>query len=193
MSMINPNDYVPLSFNDMYWLDINGNIVSRYNNLRILKGLVKPDGYKMYFLKKNNEDKGKWYYAHRLVAEHYIPNPKNLPEVNHHDGDKLNNHKNNLSWCTHKDNIQHSYGVLGRTVPVGEDHWRYGKTHSNDTKKTMSDKKIGENHPKFKGWYIVDGERYTSSYIAAKAVGMHPKTIIAKCMKGVDGYSFEPK
>ena len=46
--------------------------------------------------------------VHRLVAEAYIPNPDNLPQVNHIDEDKSNNHVNNLEWVTHSQNQRHS-------------------------------------------------------------------------------------
>ena len=45
---------------------------------------------------------------HRLVAEAYIPNPDNLPEVNHIDENKLNNHVDNLEWVTRTQNNRHS-------------------------------------------------------------------------------------
>lgn len=58
---------------------------------------------------------GKHRYVHRLVAEYFIPNPLNLPQVNHKDGDKQNNSVNNLEWCTSGDNTRHAIKVLGRS------------------------------------------------------------------------------
>ena len=62
----------------------------------------------------------------RLVAETFIPNPLNLPEVNHKDGNKHNNSVNNLEWVTKSENMKHafrsglakpSYGMLGKKNP----------------------------------------------------------------------------
>ena len=51
---------------------------------------------------------GKMYFVHRLVASKYIPNPDNLPQVNHKDGNKHNNCVDNLEWVSNKDNSLHA-------------------------------------------------------------------------------------
>lgn len=54
--------------------------------------------------------------VHRLVAQHFLDNPNNLPEVNHKDENKLNNNVDNLEWCTHKYNV--NYGT--RNARIGK-------------------------------------------------------------------------
>ena len=73
-----------------------------------LLSLKKIDnlGYKTVCLCKNNQLKNK--RIHRLVAETFLPNSKNLPCVNHIDGNKQNNYVSNLEWCTHSYNTKHA-------------------------------------------------------------------------------------
>ena len=71
--------------------------------------LIEPSddghGYLKVYLSKNKETKT--CLVHRLVAEVFLPNPDNLPEVNHIDEDKTNNRVDNLEWKSHRDNCNH--------------------------------------------------------------------------------------
>jgi len=68
-----------------------------------IHGHLSTNGYmRVYF-------KGEQKLKHRIIAEKFVPNPKELPEVNHIDGDKLNNHYTNLEWVSHQDNVLHGY------------------------------------------------------------------------------------
>lgn len=66
--------------------------------------------------------------VHRLVAKHFIDNPQNLPEVNHKDGNPANNHRTNLEWMTHAENVQHAFDI---GLNNGE-NWQ-GQKHSRST------------------------------------------------------------
>lgn len=67
---------------------------------------LTSDGYLKVTLSKNGESKK--YYLHRLVAIQFIDNNDNLPQVNHKDGNKLNNSVTNLEWCTKQENQNHA-------------------------------------------------------------------------------------
>ena len=85
-------------------------------------GLMNPgentDGYLRVNLHKNGETN--LCYVHRLIAETFLPNPENKPEVNHIDEDKTNNRVENLEWKNHRDNCNH-----------GTRNERIGKTSTN--------------------------------------------------------------
>ena len=98
------DDYLPLSINDNYCISKNGNVYSYYTN-KILKQRNNKKGYPSVYLTING--KGISKVVHRLVAKTFIPNPYNLPQVNHIDGDKTNNNVNNLEWCTNQENHNH--------------------------------------------------------------------------------------
>ena len=75
-----------------------------YRNECFLKPGTTRHGYLFVNLYKNNEKKS--YLIHRLVSEAYIPNPNNLPDVDHIDNDKTHNYVNNLQWITHRENVR---------------------------------------------------------------------------------------
>lgn len=87
--------------------------------------LWKEEGYYSIVLYKN--DGGRTYHIHRLVAQAFIPNPENLPQVNHKDGNKSNNSVENLEWVTCSENVKHAY----KKHLIN--HWaigKFGKEHN---------------------------------------------------------------
>ena len=87
-----------------YFLTEDGRVFSNKRGpLKEMKLRLDRTGYCSIMLHK------KCYKVHRLVAETYIPNPDNLPCVNHKDEDKTNNHVDNLEWCDHAYNCEYSF------------------------------------------------------------------------------------
>ena len=93
-----------------YLIDTNGNIYNK-RTMKKLKDRDNGRGYRAVCL-YNSEGKMVHKYVHRLVAETFIPNPNNLPEVNHIDENKANNSVDNLEWCDRKYN--NNYGSKPR-------------------------------------------------------------------------------
>lgn len=85
----------------------------RNNKLSLCKGrLLRPVANNMGYLRVNLSKEGNTqpYLIHRLVAETFIPNPDNLPEVNHKDETPKHNYVENLEWCSHIYNM--GYGTI---------------------------------------------------------------------------------
>lgn len=84
---------------------------NRTGKTKELKQTKINSGYLQVQLWKKGSEKSKYCLVHRLVAEVFIPNPNNLPEVNHIDENKENNSVENLEWLSHPKNIIHGTGV----------------------------------------------------------------------------------
>lgn len=84
---------------------------------------LNADGYLQVTV--GTADNRTQYRVHRMVAEAFIPNPDNLPEVNHKDYNRTNNNVENLEWSTHADNVAYSAEV-GHYSHFGDSNSNYG-------------------------------------------------------------------
>lgn len=100
------NNWKTLNENNNYEINILGEI-RRKETKHILKPAKIKNGYLTVVLTKDG--KCKTYLLHRLVASNFIKNINGYKEINHIDGNKLNNNVDNLEWCTRKHNISEAY------------------------------------------------------------------------------------
>ena len=91
---------------------------------RFLKGKIDNVGYHVYalaigdrFISNTNKKLSKMVYAHRLIAQLFLPNPNNLPYVHHIDGNRLNNDVSNLKWVSFKQHSQYHTNKTQKEKP----------------------------------------------------------------------------
>lgn len=97
------------SYEGLYTISESGDVMNS-NRKKPVKAKIDRYGYLRLGI-HNGFGKRKWFTIHRLVALTYIPNPNNLPCVNHIDGNKLNNHVSNLEWISVLENVRHSWRI----------------------------------------------------------------------------------
>lgn len=113
-------------------------LVSNYGNVKGTKrgNVLKTDdtsGYSRVTLSKDG--KTTRFLVHRLVAYAFIPHNTDKPHVNHLDNDPLNNHVNNLEWCTHSENMIHAHkqdrlaNIKASQAAIDINYGRYADTH----------------------------------------------------------------
>lgn len=123
---------------------------------RLMKPTISSKGYLYIKLSKNGIAKG--FQVHRIVAEVFIPNPDNKPQVNHLDENPLNNNVNNLVWATIKENI--NYGT---------------RTQRATEKLNIAINQYDSNNNLVRSW---------SSMHEAKNIGGFNPVCICRCCKG---------
>ena len=95
-----------IGYEGLYEVSNKGNVRNVRRNT-LLKLSKNKYGYIQVYLYKNGIRKG--FKVHRLVAQAFILNPDNLPQVNHRDENPGNNNVDNLEWCTHKYNVNYGH------------------------------------------------------------------------------------
>lgn len=165
---------------------IAGFMVSSYGKVKSFTGNLlsanpSKSGYCQVWLRLlTGYDRKSNKLLHRVVAETFILNPSNKPEVNHIDGNKANNHVYNLEWVTHQENCQKSYDTGQRKSKSGKDHHLYGKSPGKETKRLMRMAKLGKSHPKYKGYYLILGRRFYSLRVAGEVMNVSRVTIMRR-------------
>ena len=128
-----------------HWASIDGYLnyqvswwgrVTNTNTGRILKPGTSGPGYQFVMLSKNG--KGKIHYIHKLVAREWVPNPEEKKCVDHRDGDRTNNHLENLRYATHSENNRHRSKRANTTSPY------YGVSWQKEAGKWRAQIQIGE-------------------------------------------------
>jgi hypothetical protein len=90
-----------------YFVTENGDVFRKWGE-KYKKLKQRINEYKSVNIYTGSVASKKNMKVHRMIAECYIPNPDNKPQVNHIDGDKLNNHYTNLEWVTREENLNHA-------------------------------------------------------------------------------------
>jgi DNA-binding transcriptional regulator YiaG len=131
--MINQQEkWLPVNgFEEQYMVSNFGRVKRKFKfNEKFLPGNRNKDGYLTILLV--NKTNRSCQYIHRMVAINFIPNPENKKTVNHIDGNKENNHIDNLEWATHSENHLHAFKKLNRKSSTNRYWGRTGKLKPNE-------------------------------------------------------------
>lgn len=151
-------------YDGLYQISNLGNVRSlKFGKIKLLKQINDKYGYKKVDLYKDR--KTKTCKIHRLVAQAFIPNPNNLPEVNHKDENKSNNCVDNLEWCDRKYNM--NYGTAQQRSSCKRIN------HPSRSKQVLQLTKSGEFVTEYPS--ICEASRFTEL----------DKSHISKCCRGI--------
>lgn len=169
-----------VGYKERYQISSFGRVKSNARTARIRGNSLRPVrerimtlqktklGY--WFLRLNNGQKMVNCVVHRLVAKAFLPNPNNLPIVNHLDCDKANSHVDNLEWCTYSQNTIHSLssGNHKSIAQLVEERGLKGARAKKVSVHTLDGKLLAQ---------------YDSATKAAVSIGVNQQAISAACIK----------
>ena len=156
----------------------------RYYPEKILAFHYLEHGYTQVYLNKDGHSKG--FLVHRLVAQVFIPNPENKPEVNHKDRNAKNNSLTNLEWVTKQENIDHALdnGWNPHLSRLGKKNSEYhnkriSETHRNKVYTDEGIRKLQTSHKKQskKCRCIETGQIFISFAEAGRCLGLDSTNI----------------
>lgn len=135
-------------YEGLYEVSNTGNVKSLIKN-NIIKSFINKKGYRLVSLSKNGIIKK--FSVHRLAAQAFIPNPDNLPMVNHKDEDKTNNSVDNLEWCDAKYNNNYGTANIRRSETLIKNRYCTGLSKEESKKKYYQEnkEKIREQHREY--------------------------------------------
>ena len=160
-----------------------GRVMNKHG--RIMKQSNHKQGYKLIGLKKDKKLYGK--QVHRLVALAFIPNPDNLPQVNHKDECKNNNCVDNLEWCDAKYNINYGTGISRsvasrKGIHLSEEHKRK-ISEAKKGKHTSPNAEFKKGHPAWNKGKITSEEQKVKISTTMKGKHNSPDTEFKKGQK----------
>ena len=164
-------------FEGKYKISNLGRVYSIKNNIILKQGY---DGKKYSTVSLYNK-KQFHFKIHRLVAEAFIPNPDNLPQINHIDGNKQNNCVDNLEWCTCSHNIKEAYR-LGLMTPDNHKGIFKKGHHLTSTKRILQ---YDLNNNFIKEWSSI-----TEASLCFKNISNNPMTNISGVLRGLRKSAF---